>query len=320
MFSRFTQRARQHILDTPATLASTRRWRLRLLLAAISCACVIAGGIVHASSDAATVLQLVDATRANLSEQPIGNAIVDVTVLDAVGAPLKNVTVKLSGAVTRETVSDDAGFATFVAIPAGRYDVVASQKGLAPSTPRVLDIGPYGVTSMTVTLKPFGPSRAMQACGGFNPSSLATMSAGAHHLLHVKVLDQTTVEIPLSRIDGTTYLATLNTVEVRGSFKRSLRGPTVGSRLTIRQGGGRLDRGDYIDSFLFNHLPPLNVGDEYFLFVYADDAGALTIHGAEEGAFRLRNGRVDPLGRGGAATDWARRSVADLFEAVRQLR
>jgi hypothetical protein len=307
--------------DTPATFPSKRRWRLRLLVAAIFCSSTISDGIGIASSGAATPLQLVDSARANVGEQPVGSAIVDVTVLDAASAPLRNVTVKLSGVVDREMLSDDAGYATFVAIPAGRYDIVASQKGLAPSTPRVLDVAPFGLTSITVTLKPFGPGvRVMQACGGFNPSSLATMAEGAHLLLHVKVLEQTTVEIPLSGIDGTTYLATLNTVEVRGSFRRSLRGPTIGLRLTIRQGGGRLDRGDYIDSFQFNNLAPLNVGDEYFLFVYADDVGTFTIHGAEEGAFRLRNGRVDPLGRGGAATDWAQRSVADFLEALRRLR
>ena len=93
----------------------------------------------------------------------------------------------------------------------------------------------------------------------------------------------------------------------------------AGSIVTMRQFGGRMDRGDSIDFHSFNQLPPLNVGDEYVLFVYVDSAGTFTIYGAEEGAFRVRNGRVDPLGRGGAASTWKGRSAREFFQALRTL-
>src|SRR5258708_40199189 len=73
----------------------------------------------------------------------------------------------------------------------------------------------------------------------------------------------------------------------------------TGAILEIRQGGGRIDRGHFIDVHTFNQFAPLNVGDEYVLFIYIDSAGTYYVHGSEEGAFRVRNGAVDPLGRGG---------------------
>src|SRR5258708_38890895 len=78
----------------------------------------------------------------------------------------------------------------------------------------------------------------------------------------------------------------------------------TGAILEIRQGGGRIDRGHFIDVHTFNQFAPLNVGDEYVLFIYIDSAGTYYVHGSEEGAFRVRNGAVDPLGRGGAAKAW----------------
>ena len=87
--------------------------------------------------------------------------------------------------------------------------------------------------------------------------------------------------------------------------------------MTIVQFGGVIDRGDYLDRHLYNRLPPLNVGDEYVAFLYRSETGDYSIHGAEEGAFRIRNGRVESPGGGGVAAAWKGRSAAKFFEALR---
>jgi hypothetical protein len=244
----------------------------------------------------------------------VGNANVDVTIVDGVGVPLKGVTVKLTGVVNRDAVSTDFGFVRFDALPAGRYDVVASMKSMARSAPRVLDLPALGVTSVEVTLKPYGPGGSdTQACGGFDPSSIRTLSRVAHFVLHVRIAEQHTIERP-----DPEGVATVNQVQVLQSFKRNEHAPVAGSIVDVRQGGGRIDRGDFIDVHKFNNLAPLNIGDEYVLFVY-DNAGDYTILGAEEGVFRVRNGRVEPLGGAGAASTWNGRPAQRFFEALRTL-
>lgn len=241
----------------------------------------------------------------------LGNAIVDVTVVDRFGAPLEGVTVKLRGVVDREASTNDVGMVAFDELPAGRYDVVASMNGLAPSTPRVVDMPAFGVRAVALALKPFGSLSGMDACGGFDPSSVTTLSKTAHLVLHGRVVDQHAVEMQ-PRI-----IATVNRVEVLQSFKGSTH---TGGTLTIRQGGGRIDRGDYIDHMSFNQLLPLNVGDEYVLFIHVDSAGSHTIVGSEEGAFRVRNGRVEPQGDAGAANTWQGQPASAFFQALRALR
>lgn len=247
-----------------------------------------------------------------------GNANVDVLIVDDLGASLEGVSVKLTGLVTREAMSNDVGFATFAALPEGRYDVVASKKGLEPSVPRVVDLPASGVTSVSLVLKPYGPTvRVTNACGGFDPGSIRTLSAGAHLVLHVKVIDQRTIEAVPAAADASGDLTTVNRVQVLESFMRSLRAPMTGAIVEIRQGGGRIDRGHFIDVHTFNQFAPLNVGDEYVLFIYIDSAGTYYVHGSEEGAFRVRNGAVDPLGRGGAAKAWQGHHAQEFFLALR---
>ena len=55
-------------------------------------------------------------------------------------------------------------------------------------------------------------------------------------------------------------------------------------------------------------------------FVYAGADGVHSIIGSEEGAFRIRNGRVEPLGDAGAAATWKGRPASDFFNALRSLR
>jgi hypothetical protein len=251
---------------------------------------------------------------------PAGGAYVDVTVVDAIGAPLEGVTVTISGVVEREAVSNDAGFVTFEELPEGRYDVVASARGFASSVRRVLDLPAIGGTAVPITLKPPAPgSLTSTACGGYDAGSLTTLSATAHLVLHVKVTDQQTIEsAPV--VEGVrSGLVTMNRVQVLDSFKNGDAAPLAGAIFTIQQAGGRIDRGEYIEFHRFNQLPPLNVGDEYVLFVFVDPAGTSTIVGAEEGAFLVRDGVVHPLGQRGAASTWRGRSTTRFFEALRRL-
>ena len=55
---------------------------------------------------------------------------------------------------------------------------------------------------------------------------------------------------------------------------------------------------------------------EVAALVHVDDLGTFTIVGAEEGAFRVRNGRVEALGRAGAASTWNRQPAAKFFGAL----
>jgi hypothetical protein len=259
------------------------------------------------------------AAQASIAEDATGTAIIDVTVVDRFGAPLENVTVRLSGVVERSGTANDVGSISFTSLPAGRYDVIASSAGFAPSVPRVLNVTAFSVTAINVTLKPFGPrpAGATLACGGFDPRTLHTLGATAHRIVHVNVLGQHTVEAPVPPGDRAHFVRTVNVADVRQAFKVDPRAGATGPKILIHQGGGRLDRGDYVDLFGFNSLPPLNVGDEYVLFLHTSTTGEHTILGAEEGTFRIRNGRVEPLGKAGAASTWARRPAGEFFTALR---
>ena len=111
-------------------------------------------------------------------------------------------------------------------------------------------------------------------------------------------------------------LITANRAQVLQSFKRDALAPAAGAVMTIVQFGGVIDRGEHLDRHIYNRLPPLNVGDEYVAFLYRSETGEYGIHGAEEGAFSIRNGRVYPAGTGGVATAWNGRAAAKFFEAL----
>ena len=247
-----------------------------------------------------------------------GTARVAVTVLDRFGSPLADASVTLTGVVDRDANTDAMGNISFADLPDGRYDVVVAKKGLAPSTPRVLDTSGPGPVALTVTLKPYGPNMMLSlACGGYDPRTLKTLAAGANIVVHVKIADQETTERPVGREDPRSSLMTSSQATVLQFYKTSPLAPVAQPAMTIEQGGGRIDRGDYIDFHQANRLPPLSVGDEYVLFLVVDQHGSWWIHGAEEGAFRIRNGRVTPLGGGGAAQTWKGRSTVTFFEALK---
>lgn len=246
-----------------------------------------------------------------------GRASIEATVVDRAGSPLEGVTVTLTGVVRREVATDRAGWARFDHLPEGRYDVQASAKGLVAGGPRVLDLADAATGAVEFTLKPYGPALTVSlACGGFDARSLGALAQPAAAVLHVKIAGQSTLEDP-SVLDGAVSLRTVSTADVLQSFKPAALAPGPGARILVHQTGGQIDRGDYIDVQTFNRLAPLTVGDEYVLLLYLDAAGAFRIHGAEEGAFRVRNGLVEPLGSGGVADGWKGRAVRRFFEALR---
>ena len=195
----------------------------------------------HRSSSATSTSQLAD------DDEPVGSAILHVTVVDRFGAPLENAIVRLSGLVDRKATSNAAGIASFEALPDGRYDVVAEAGALAPSAPRVIDLTAFRLTSLEVTLKPRSPiGRAMIACGGFDARSLSTLAATAHLVVHVKVLEQHTIEPPPDD-DRSPLASTVNLAEVREWLKHAPGAQPAGPILLVRQGGGRIDRGDHVE-------------------------------------------------------------------------
>ena len=245
-----------------------------------------------------------------------GDAHVDVTVADRFGRPLENATVRLTGVVDREITSSVEGRVTFRGLPAGRYDVVASAERLAALAPLVLDLAGSGGTAVDFVLKPYGSGLMMSlGCGGYDPGTIRSLAAGAHAVLHVRITGQSTAQRESGAPSG--ELTTSNRSLVLRSFKGDALTPADGAVITIDQSGGIIDRGDHLDRHDHNRLAPLNVGDEYVLFLYRGETGTYTILGAEEGAFRIRNGRVESAGSGGVATAWKGRSAAKFFEALR---
>ncbi|MBA2302861.1 MAG: carboxypeptidase regulatory-like domain-containing protein [Acidobacteria bacterium] len=165
--------------------------------------------------------------------------------------------IKLTGVVSRQATANDSGFVSFEALPAGRYDVFASAKDLSPASPHVFDLPGSGETTIALTLKPNAPTaRATLACGGLDSRSIKALGAGAVLVIHVKVIGQTTSEGLSFANDSSMDLTTLNRVQVLQSFKSSAASPPPGSLMTVHQGGGRIDRGEFIDHHSFIGLGP----------------------------------------------------------------
>jgi hypothetical protein len=247
-----------------------------------------------------------------------GSARVVVTSRDVHGAPLPGASVRLSGMVSRDAAADEAGMVTFDYLPDGRYDVVVSAKGLASSAVQVFDLAGSTTRALDAWLKPHAATSAMTlACGGLDARNLAALASGAAAVVHVAVVDQNTVD-DVNRNDSGVRLTTRTLVRVLRTFKALAFGPAAGSRVTVVQPGGRIDRGAEVQMHTFNRLAPLDVGDEYVLFLIVNADGAYSVHGSEEGAFRIRNGRVDPLGSAAAAETWKSRAAAGFLRALEQ--
>ena len=244
-----------------------------------------------------------------------GTAYLDVTAVDRSGVPVPDAEVILTGVVSRTTRTGETGTASLDGLPSGRYDVVVRAPRLAGSTPRVFDLSDGKGTSIALTLKPHAPTGAVtMACGGVLPRTFAELASEADAVLHVRIADRLTLE---SRDPESTLLqlTTVNSARVVGVFRHSGSTARV-DEVSISQPGGSLDRGVDIQQHDYNRHAPLNVGDEYVLFLREGPAGVLTIVAAPDGAFRLRNGRVEPLGNGGLAESWKERSAARFLSTL----
>ncbi len=249
-----------------------------------------------------------------------GSGSVQIRAADHAGLAKSGVTVRLVGPSPREGKTAQDGALTFEHLVPGRYDVLAGDAGdvMSPLPPFV-DITTGAAPPVDVTLKRAGRMSGMIACGIAAPATLRAFVESADAVVHVRVTGQRAFEAA-SDLD---YRRILTTTEARviTPFKRAAAGGLSGS-VTVLQVGGAIDRGDTVDHLSYNHLPPLSVGDDYVLFLTRQPDDALMIHFAEEGAFRLRNGRVEPLGGSAIATEWksasAREFLAELRAASRR--
>ena len=199
----------------------------------------------------------------NLPAAPTtGQARVDVTVMDRFDTPLEGATVKLTGVVDRESNSDAAGAVRFESLPEGRYDVVASAKGLSSSVTRVLDLSSSRGTIVALRLKPSAPT--------------ATVGAGLrrHRFAHHEGTSsgrEPRAPCQGDRSEDLGSRAISGGPRAGPDDREPGPGPAAvqeqrpahlpGSTIHIEQEGGSLDRGDYIDHHQFNRLGPLNIGD-----------------------------------------------------------
>jgi hypothetical protein len=244
-----------------------------------------------------------------------GTGHLEVTVVDRFGAPMPNVTVTLTGVVSRVLQTEATGQVWFTDLPDGRYDVVASLKGFPSSLPRVIDLDGFA-TPVEIMLKPSAPiSSIMFACGGYVPRTLEQLAADVDAIAHVKIGRQRSFREKRRHEGGRGFIMTASTFELIRFFKSSSR---VTSGDEIVQTGGRLETPDEIEVATYNRFAQLNVGDEYVLFLKRyDEFGYVVIHHEERGAFLVRNGRVKALGEGALAQTWKDRSAAKFFEVVR---
>jgi hypothetical protein len=242
-----------------------------------------------------------------------GTGRVDVKVTDRFGAPMPGVTVTLTGVTSAALQTEATGVVSFADLPDGRYDVVASLKGLPSSLPRVIDLAGLA-TTVEIVLKPSAPIGWVVHSCGWMPRTLEQLAADADAIARVKVERQRSYRRKDRHVGDPGFIMTASTVRWIESFKSN-------SRVTIDeeivQGGGRLEKADEIEITTFNDAAPLNIGDEYVLFLKRyDELGYVVIHHAQNGAFLIRNGRVNAVGKAFAQT-WKDRSSARFFEALR---
>jgi hypothetical protein len=265
------------------------------------------------------VIERIPRTRAGVSSTPPkGTGSVQIRVVTQMGAATAGATVRLLGPIAREGTTTQDGTVVFGALPAGRFDIrafSAAHETMWPS--RFVDVADGPVPPFDVTLKRAGPERILLACGFVTPlaTTLSAFSEDADAVLHVRVEGQRAFENPSA--DEFTSIETFIDARVLQAFK-AVPGKGGGGAVTIVQPGGAIDRGDVVERLRVNNLDPLSVGDDYVLFLKQDErSGKMRIHFGEEGAFRLRNGRVQPLGAGELASEWKNARAVEFLEELR---
>ena len=244
-----------------------------------------------------------------------GNNILEVIVVDGFGSPLHNAEVKLNGVVERTVRTDERGSAAFDRLPNARFDVTARRNGSTALRPAVVDL-PRS-EPVVLTLKPIGHAAGSIACGLNVGRTIESLAASAQVVLHVQVEDQRVSQADANATSERERLSLITSSHVRvlNTFKTTA--SSVGRITWIQQAGGLIDRGDAIDLHQANGLPPLNVGDEYVVFLGKRQNGELWLDFPEAGVFLIRNGRVLPHGSSRVAEAWRNRSADRFLEALR---
>jgi hypothetical protein len=222
----------------------------------------------------------------------------------------------LSGLVSRELQTDAGGGGAFEELPDGRYDVVVSRKGLVASLPRVLDVSESASRPIEIVLKPPAPTQSSMSisCGPAAPRTLEGLAAEADAVVLLRIERQHSYRWAAPSDPERMHILTNFGTRWIESFRV---GSAVAPGDDIVQGGGHIDVGEQIESAIAHPHVPLNVGDEYVLFLKRYEHGKVRIHHGPEGAFRIRNSPVEPTGQQELASAWRGRAAAKFLDALR---
>lgn len=246
---------------------------------------------------------------------------IDVSISDHPGRPLPGASVRIVNLPWREAKTGSDGRSTFENVPDGRYEVVATAKDFADSAPQVIDVSGSHAFQLDIALKrstplptPVGlprPPCCEASChlpAQETPETLEVLAAASDAVIRASVQGQSSHEDGATSAGAAIWTtATLNVIE---SFKTSTQGSADD---TITYYGGRVELGEYVS--IARGSVALTVGDDYVLFLTRDESRGVRLH--SEGVFRLRNGRVEPLGSGVIADAWRDRSAEKFLQALR---
>lgn len=234
--------------------------------------------------------------------------------------PLRSASIALTGPVTREAITDDNGRVTFDDLPYGAYRLTALER--SGSDPHVQDVlvGLEPVTAVRISVPIRWSidaasglpilSRMLQACGPAPPKTVAAFLADADAVVHVRIESQYSYDAG----DSEDTILTSNQVTLLDTFKSH-----SAMTRTVLQTGGSVGRGDHIERLHFNQLPPFAVGAEYVLFLKkrAAPGEGLYTHFSENGAYKIVDGVVQPLGGAPSAVEWRGKSANAFLRALR---
>jgi hypothetical protein len=141
------------------------------------------------------------------------------------------------------------------------------------------------------------------------PSTFKAMFQDADAIVDVNVLSSEVKGLGPNPKVRTFYTAKVN---------RVLKGHSDNNQITFSHAAGTLELPDRI---LRGAAKPLEDGQRYILFLYRDkpQLGGWTVLGEIEGAFRVRDGRVEPEGRGRVAEQQRNLSERAFEGELRQL-
>ena len=142
------------------------------------------------------------------------------------------------------------------------------------------------------------------------PGTLRAMFETADAIVDVNVLSSNVKGIGANPKVRTFYTAKVLRV-LKGNVGEK-------NRITFSHAAGNLELSDRI---LRAAADPLSVGQRYIVFLYRDQPqfGGWTVLGEREGVFKIRDGRIEPEGRGHAAEMQRNLSERAFEGSIRQL-